>query len=366
MYLSWLASGRTEPAKLVGHYWRLFLSGLEWRLFVEQQHDEELGVAVAELFLRYGPDPCGVPLAPWLHWWAHFNGPGAHRDLLDWMLQNGYRLFRPEEARLALADLTQAHLPLKVDLAYELIRLHPGRHPETRWHYEEPTFKRKFVTRFLERFPDGISLNRTAQTEEVFYRPECHNFRELARQAGYRPQLDCQIPDVWAANDDFKEVTSIWNRLVDEVLPPRLPRSHKPAPKPLCWDLNPEKVKALTEETRTIQGMLSQRSQGSHEPVPATTASRLKGLKTEAGKPVPIPSVLTSLDARYLGLLRDVVERSPWSRAEFGALAKRYNLMPDACHQEINLWALEALNDFLLDGQEVVHVNQQLLNQIPI
>ena len=124
-YLSWLASGRTQPTSLSPTYWKLFVSGLEWRLFVEQHYEEELGLAVAELLNRYQAQGDSTLLIPWLHWWAHFNSPEHHDQVLDWLLECGWQPYGPDEKALALADLARANLPLKADLAYAMI---PGLH----------------------------------------------------------------------------------------------------------------------------------------------------------------------------------------------------------------------------------------------
>ena len=118
-FLGWHAKNRTSPAKISNQILRLFFYGLEHRLFVERDFSETLAAAAVGLLESYRHQFHGLPLRRFLHSWAHFNGAQFHCAHLPLFLA-----LRPgrgdfQEARLAVADLAQAGIPLQAELAYE-------------------------------------------------------------------------------------------------------------------------------------------------------------------------------------------------------------------------------------------------------
>jgi hypothetical protein len=55
-----------------------------------------------------------------------------------------------------------------------------------------------------------------------------------------------------------------------------------------------------------------------------------------------------------------LLERDSWPRADFDALAKKFQLMPLDAFDAINGWADENLGDFLLEGDDTILVHKQL------
>jgi hypothetical protein len=338
---------------------------LEWRLFVEQQVDVEWGLSVAELLYRYGVRGNCVLLVPWLHWWAHLNCPEQHGHVMDWLLEQGCQLFGPYETALVLADLARAGVPLQAELAYAMIRNHPNRHSATTRHYGDPVSKQKFLARFGEQFSEGMPIKQTPKTTTVHYFAQCPDLGDLARDAGYKPRLFDEVPDVYSANDGFVEVIRILNAIVNELVPPSSRIRASVPPKPVGLTLNPEKVKALTDESASIQGILSRRLGNLEEPNHRKSQPAQKVNQDATADAASSPTGQPALAGAYQAALRDLLQRTQWSRAELEALAKRHCLLPFAFYQAVNEWTMAAWGDYLLDGQEVVHVNQQLLNQIP-
>ena len=148
-------------------------------------------------------------------------------------------------------------------------------------------------------------------------------------------------------------------------LPPSSRIGASVPPKPAGLTLDPEKVKALTDESASIQGILSRRLGNLEEPNHRKSQPAQKVNQDATADAASSPTGQPALAGAYQAALRDLLQRTQWSRAELEALAKRHCLLPFAFYQAVNEWTMAAWGDYLLNGQEVVHVNQQLLNQIP-
>ena len=364
MYLSWLASDRKAPAKLEGDYLMLFVHGLEWRLFVEGRYNRELGCSTVDLLNRYSSHSCCAPLTAWIHWWSHFSGAAVHSVLIEYLIDNGHGFPGPNELKLSLADLAAAGVALKADVAYAMIPLHPEQHRDTSKRLRDPDLKAQFVARFGHQFPDGIVLNMTRATTSAYYSPQFPNLWAAAERARYKQDAWSLIPDIWVANGGFTDLITLWNQIVQEVASPKLKPSTRPVPQPGGLVINQEKLKTLTQETREIQGVLGQRLQDSEEPVPAENQSLPKGPRSCVAVSACASSGMPQLGSQYKAILRDLVQIPQWSRMEFEALARKHRLMPYAIYQDVNAWTVEVCKDHLLDGTDVIQVNQTLITHI--
>jgi uncharacterized tellurite resistance protein B-like protein len=85
--------------------------------------------------------------------------------------------------------------------------------------------------------------------------------------------------------------------------------------------------------------------------------------------PAPVEAGSTALgpnelDAQHTKLLHRLIERTEWPRAEFEAVARSVGLMPAGALETINDWAIEQVDDNLLEGEDLVLINQDPLSKI--
>jgi hypothetical protein len=69
-----------------------------------------------------------------------------------------------------------------------------------------------------------------------------------------------------------------------------------------------------------------------------------------------VSTEFAGLDAKHTALVRELISRSHWSEAEFGALTARHGLMPAGALETVNEWAYGVYDDALLeeyDGYDV-------------
>jgi tellurite resistance protein/peptidoglycan hydrolase-like protein with peptidoglycan-binding domain len=75
----------------------------------------------------------------------------------------------------------------------------------------------------------------------------------------------------------------------------------------------------------------------------------------------PSDGMSIELDRRHHALLVALAERPEWPRGDFDRLVRSAGLMPGAARETLNSWALDSFDDLLLDGEEVVAINQHVL-----
>lgn len=73
---------------------------------------------------------------------------------------------------------------------------------------------------------------------------------------------------------------------------------------------------------------------------------------------------LCGLDAAHSRFLLELVERTSWERIEIEALAERVGVFPDGALELINDAAFEACGDPLLEGDEVVEIDREILEEM--
>jgi hypothetical protein len=72
------------------------------------------------------------------------------------------------------------------------------------------------------------------------------------------------------------------------------------------------------------------------------------------------------LDDRHRSALSEIVRRPSWSKAELRSLTTQLGLMPFACLERLNLWALEKFGEPMLEGEETVVLNINLKKQLKL
>lgn len=78
----------------------------------------------------------------------------------------------------------------------------------------------------------------------------------------------------------------------------------------------------------------------------------------------PDEAPLAGLDLAHSRLLREIVIRDVWTRAEFDALAGRHHLMPDGALDTLNEAALDAADDPLIEGDEPLRINRDAVQEL--
>jgi uncharacterized tellurite resistance protein B-like protein len=140
----------------------------------------------------------------------------------------------------------------------------------------------------------------------------------------------------------------------------------EPIPRPgQPFHIDMSRVDRIAQETSEVIGILSKvmAEEESEEEEPARNG------KTVAASAVPevkgpsaaTPVWLRSLEPKYHPVLLHLLERDSWPRADFDALAKKFQLMPLDAFDAINGWADENLGDFLLEGDDTILVHKELI-----
>ncbi|WP_183571060.1 TerB N-terminal domain-containing protein [Methylorubrum rhodinum] len=118
-----------------------------------------------------------------------------------------------------------------------------------------------------------------------------------------------------------------------------------------------ERLAAIRAETFAISAVLAGVFDTEPEAANAgsTGAARAEEDAAEAGGP------FAGLDPRHARLLRELIARPAWPRAEFDRLAREFGLMPGAAMEDLNAWAYDCFDDVLVEEGDPVHVNLHLL-----
>jgi hypothetical protein len=79
--------------------------------------------------------------------------------------------------------------------------------------------------------------------------------------------------------------------------------------------------------------------------------------------PAAGPAAWPSLDARYHGVLRELLTRPVWTAAEIRAIATRAKMMPGAILETLNAWSEERFGDYVIDEAGDWRINAGLLER---
>jgi hypothetical protein len=84
----------------------------------------------------------------------------------------------------------------------------------------------------------------------------------------------------------------------------------------------------------------------------------------ETPLPTPAPVAPGSLGAPYLDLLGQLATQPRWTQAEFVGLAARLDLLPNRALEVLNEAALDQSGDLVLEGDDVLEVNDEVLKEL--
>lgn len=122
--------------------------------------------------------------------------------------------------------------------------------------------------------------------------------------------------------------------------------------------LDTERIAALQEDTVRVSALLSKIFAEETDSTPAHAASAPEPeLEDDANAPL-------GLDQDHSALLRLLLSRPEWTRAELEDAAADLNLMLDGAMEQINEAAFDAFDEPLFEGEDSISVNTKLLEKI--
>jgi tellurite resistance protein len=117
-----------------------------------------------------------------------------------------------------------------------------------------------------------------------------------------------------------------------------------------------ERLAAIRAETMAVSSVLSDVFDLDAEGPPSHG-----GTIAPVKDPEDTEGTFSGLDPRHAQLLRELVARPDWPRAEFDRLAREFGLMPGAAMENLNAWAFDRFDDLLVEEGDPVHVNLHLI-----
>ena len=127
-------------------------------------------------------------------------------------------------------------------------------------------------------------------------------------------------------------------------------------PRKAPFELDAERIKALTQETHEVISLLSEVMVEEEEVVPVAAV-----VVATPSTAVGLPEWLQTLDERYRSACMEVIAHDTLPLETFDDIAKKHHLLPDDLLTAINGWSDEQLGDFLLERETEVRVFRDLL-----
>lgn len=126
--------------------------------------------------------------------------------------------------------------------------------------------------------------------------------------------------------------------------------------------LDAQRIAALQEDTARVSALLSSifTEETANATAPATPASEPEVEVELEGRADP----LLGLDESHAALLRLLLSRPQWSRAELEDTAADLELMLDGALEQINEAAFDAFDELLIEGDDPISVNIDLVENI--
>jgi hypothetical protein len=119
--------------------------------------------------------------------------------------------------------------------------------------------------------------------------------------------------------------------------------------------LDSAKIALLRADTARVSALLGSVFQEEAEVEPAFESGDESQISTEP--------FLQGLDTDHAALLRVLLERPQWSRIEVEELCSDRGLMTDGAIEQINDAAFQQFDCALIEGEDIIEVNCQLLDQ---
>jgi len=116
--------------------------------------------------------------------------------------------------------------------------------------------------------------------------------------------------------------------------------------------LDAEKIRATRDDTERVSSILTEVFKEDEEPAPAPPPAAESG-----------PS-LCGLDADHTAFLLRLSERPHWERSQIEHLADELGVLPDGALETINEAAIETCGDLLLEGDDVIEIDGEILQEM--
>ena len=114
-------------------------------------------------------------------------------------------------------------------------------------------------------------------------------------------------------------------------------------------------------ETSAIQNLLAERLSAVEPSAGVGTYEKQRKLARSDSSTAPAKN---GLDAKHKAVLSEILHRPSWPLADFRVVAAKAGLMPWACFTTLNEWVFDTYADLLLEGDQIVTVNQNLKENI--
>ncbi|KML07956.1 hypothetical protein VK92_01980 [Burkholderia sp. LK4] len=127
---------------------------------------------------------------------------------------------------------------------------------------------------------------------------------------------------------------------------------------PSAFTLNTARIEALQKETAKVSAMLSDVFAGEEPVVEAVPET------SEASEATPASRGLLGLDDAHSTLLRLLLTRPKWTRAELVDATSDLDMMLDGAIEQVNEAALDHWDEPLIDGDDPLEINQDLAQRL--
>jgi tellurite resistance protein len=217
-YLSWLATGRSNPSADVGYVF-LFFYGLERRVLVDAESDvsarNELTLIESEIerllkiygqnnsFTRYASSFLDLLVLRRTESNLHTQAPPDRGD------QRGHSILS-----VALGRMAAMGISVPVDWALHWVQNDPRVSLPTALKRCRKQFEKLFTDRYRERFPDGIKLPVNRTKLRISYRPASSGFSNRDYSV-----IDGDLPDINAVVVPIKKLEAIVEECAEQLAP---------------------------------------------------------------------------------------------------------------------------------------------------
>jgi uncharacterized tellurite resistance protein B-like protein len=245
-YLAWLAAGRmdVDPRSRELGYVFIFFYGLEHRLLYEGRNDPEVIHEIERLLLMYGDVGRSSSLSNYacqlLHFWGWNQGPDLYSKVWPWILRIKNSVLTDDMLAMILANLYQSGKPLEENLAYEILSRDGRCRASVVISRVNKEFQMLFKKRYLEKYPNGMSLKASKRNRKIMYTPASPTL--VASGEGL------SIPDVQGIPSQFNPAIAIWDSCIDDL------SAYSRARAGSGDELTVKAIKALPDELRDLAG----------------------------------------------------------------------------------------------------------------
>ena len=246
-YLQWLAEGRSGPLSDIGYAF-LYFYGLERRLLVDNQDLSPIVKEVVRLLETYTfSGSFDGYLSRFLSYTLARTGIGTLKEKWFQAVFERTRAQRDEQLlSVGLAWLFSHQRPLPAEWARRIARLDPRSPRSVVLDRLPDQFNALFLTRYSERYGDGMTLAAAKRDREIVYQPASPS---LLKYASSSIELNAaNVPHVMGIQSQFAPLVQIWTRCVEELKPlSRVMAKGADVSNRAAYEALPDELKAETE-----------------------------------------------------------------------------------------------------------------------